>query len=332
MRALVTGGSGFVGYHVTRALLEQGVQVSVLVRPTSDRSALANLPVNLVIGTLDDEPSLVQAVRNMDLLFHVAADYRLWVPNYGAMYDVNVSGTLRLLRAAVTAGVSRIVYTSSAVTVACPPGQLGTEQDFLPLAACRSGYQRTKVLAEEAVWHLIKQGAPITIVNPSTPIGAGDRRPTPTGKLIVDFLNGNLPAYLDARFNWVSVEDVAVGHWLASTRGRVGERYILGHQNWTLSEFLAVLSEVSGQPAPRIRIPYSVAYAAGAVGELIGKLTRTEPRASLDGVRMARAPMRYDSSKAIKELGLPQSSLRFAAGEAVQWFRQHGYVTKGDRK
>lgn len=329
MRALVTGATGFVGYHVTKALVEQGIQVSVLVRPTSDLSALAEMPVKPIVGSLADEPALGRSVRDMDLLFHVAADYRLWVPNYRAMHDVNVTGTIRLLRAASAAGVSRIVYTSSAVTVACNDGRPGTESDFMPLGSCRSAYQRTKVVAEQAVWRLIEEGAPITIVNPSTPIGSHDRRPTPTGKLIVDFLNQRLPAYLDARFNWVSVEDVAAGHWLAAVKGRIGDRYILGNQNWTLGQFLSLLAEVSDLPAPRTRIPYSVAYAAGMIGEAIAKLSRREPRASLDGVRMARDPMQYDSSKAVRELGFSQSSVRYAVKEAVQWFREHGYVQKG---
>lgn len=329
MRVLVTGATGFVGAHVARVLVDQGHDVLTLVRPTSDLGALADLPVKPILGSLTDHSSLERAVRGIDLLFHVAADYRLWVPDPQAMHDVNVGGTLRLLEAAWKAGVGRIIYTSSAVTVACSADRLGTEADFLPLDACRSTYQRTKVLAEQAVWRLIRQGAPITIVNPSTPIGSLDRRPTPTGRLIVDFLNGRLPAFLDAIFNFVHVGDVAKGHWLAADKGRVGERYILGHQNLSLGEFLQILAEVSGQPAPRMKIPYAVAYMAGVFGELSSRLTGREPRASLDGVRMASIPMRYDSSKAVKELGLPQTSLQAAAEEAVQWFRTNGYVTKG---
>jgi dihydroflavonol-4-reductase len=227
--------------------------------------------------------------------------------------------------------VKRIVYTSSTVTVRGSTDQgLGTEEDFLwSSSEARSVYQRTKILAEQAAWRLIAQGAPITIVNPSTPIGACDRRPTPTGRLIVDFLNGRLPAFLNAVFNFVHVGDVATGHWLAAEKGRIGERYILGGHNLSLSDFLQLLAKVSGRPAPRIKIPYAVAYMAGAVGELTGRLTGREPRASLDGVRMASLPMRYDSSKAVKELGLPQTPLEAAVEEAVHWFRQHGYVTQG---
>jgi dihydroflavonol-4-reductase len=278
---------------------------------------------------LSDRSSLERAVRGIDLLFHVAADYRIWVPDPKVMHDVNVDGTLRLLEAAITSGVRHIVYTSSAVTVACTNERAGTETDFLPLEACQSTYQRTKVLAEQAVWRLIRSGAPITIVNPSTPIGAMDRRPTPTGRLIVDFLNGRLPAYLDALFNWVHVGDVGMGHWLAAEKGRVGERYILGYDNLLLGDFLQILSQVSGRPAPRMKIPYAVAWMAGAVGELTGRLSGREPRATLDGVRMASIPMRYDSSKAVKELGFPQTPLHTAAVEAVEWFRTHGHITTG---
>jgi dihydroflavonol-4-reductase len=290
---------------------------------------LAGLPVKTVVGSLTDRSSLKSSVQDIDLLFHVAADYRFWVPDPKVMHDVNVGGTIRLLETAITSGVRRIVYTSSAVTVACTSERAGTETDFLAPEACQSIYQRTKVLAEQVVWGLIRSGAPITIVNPSTPIGAMDRRPTPTGRLIVDFLNGRLPAYLDAVFNWVHVGDVGMGHWLAAEKGRVGERYILGHENLLLGDFLQILSQISGRPAPRMKIPYAVAWMAGAVGELSGRLSGREPRATLDGVRMASIPMRYDSSKAIKELGFPQTPLRTAAAESVEWFRTHGHLTTG---
>ena len=329
MRVLVTGATGFVGANVTRVLIEQGHNVSALVRPTSDRVALAGLSVAPIVGSLTDHQSLERAVQDVEVLFHVAADYRFWVPDPQTMHDVNVEGTLRLLEAAATAGVRRIVYTSSAVAVQCSGDRLGTEEDFVKPDETRSVYQRTKVLAEQAVWRLIGQGAPITIVNPSTPIGAFDRRPTPTGRLIVDFLNGRLPAFLNAAFNFVHVSDVAMGHWLAAHKGRIGERYILGGQNLSLSDFLDLLAKVSGQAAPRIKIPYAVAYMAGAVGELTGRLTGQEPRASLDGVRMASLPMQYDSRKAVQELGLPQTPLQKAVEEAVQWFQQHGYITRG---
>jgi dihydroflavonol-4-reductase len=185
------------------------------------------------------------------------------------------------------------------------------------------------VLAEQAVWELIAQGLPITIVNPSTPIGAGDRRPTPTGRLIVDYLTGRLPAFLDTALNWVSVEDVAAGHWLAAKEGRIGERYILGNSNLSLGEFFRILADVSGQPAPKVRIPYAVAWIAALVGNLYGRMTAREPQATLDGVRMAGLPMLYNSRKAVEQLGFPQTPIRKAVGEAVEWFRKNGYTNKG---
>ena len=321
-----------MGTHLAHVVIDQGHDVCALVRPTSNLDTLAGLPVTPILGSLTDPSSLERAVRGIDLLFHVAADYRFWVPDPRTMHDVNVGGTERLLEAAWKAGVGRIVYTSSAVTVACSADRLGTEADFLPLDACRSTYQRTKVLAEQAVWRLIRDGAPITIVNPSTPIGSLDRRPTPTGRLIVDFLNGRLPAFLNATFNFVHVGDVAHGHWLAADKGRVGERYILGHRNMSLGEFLEALAAVSEQAAPRMKIPYAVAYMAGVFGELSGRLTGHEPRASLDGVRMAGHPMQYDSQKAVKELGLPRTPVEAAIEEAVQWFRQHGYIAQGGQR
>jgi len=325
MQALVTGGTGFVGSHVVRALLQQGVEVRALVRPTSDLAALAGLPVETIQGNLMDSESMRKAVKGIDLLFHVAADYRLWVPDPQQMYATNVTGTAELLRAAAEAGVRRAVYTSSVVTVDCSKN-VGTEADFLKLGDCRSMYQRTKVLAEQAVWEFIRQGMPVTIVNPSALIGSCDRRPTPTGRLIVDYLSGRLPAFMDTILNWVSVEDVAHGHWLAATMGRVGERYILSHTNLSLGEFLAILADVSGQPPPRMRIPYPVAYVAGAVGSAWAQVTKREPQATLDGVRMAGQPSRYDCSKARGELGFSPTPIRKSAEAAVTWFRTHGYV------
>lgn len=318
--ALVTGGTGFLGGHVVRELLAQECEVRALVRPTSDRSELKALPVKFVTGDLRDPSSLEEAVKGADLVFHGAADYRFFVPDVEAMRQVNVDGTVALCRAAVEAGVSRIVYTSSAATVRCPDGKPGTEDDFMTADECQSTYQRTKVLAEQAVWQMIGEGAPITIVNPSTFIGAGDRRPTPTGRMIADYLSGKLPAYVGAVMNWVAVADVARGHWLAATRGRPGERYILANADLPLSELFGILSEVSGRPAPRVKIPYAVAYAAGAFGDAWGRLTGAEPRATLDGARMTRHPMRYTPKKAVEELGFPQTPIRLAAQEAVQWF------------
>lgn len=326
MLAFVTGGTGFVGAHVIHALVERKVDVLALVRPRSARQLLAGLPVQFVEGDLSTVESFKNALQGVDCLFHVAADYRLWVPDPRHMHAVNVQGTERLIQAAHEAKIGRIIYTSSAVTVRVPANRPGTEEDFETPGDCRSTYQRTKVLAEQAVWRLIRAGAPVTIVNPSTPLGSGDRRPTPTRRLIVYYLNRRLPAFLDAHLNWVDVRDVAAGHWLAATRGAVGQRYILGHQNLALAEFFEMLAGVSGVPAPRVRIPYAVAYLAGLAGSTWGRISGREPRAILDGVRSARVPMQYNSTKAVTELGLPQTSIALAATEAVHWFRRHGYA------
>lgn len=297
-----------------------------MVRSSSDCSSLAGLSVETITGDLTDAPSLRRAVEGMDWVFHVAADYRLWVPDPERMHAVNVEGTVKLLRAAGEAGVSKVVHTSSVATVRASGDVPGTEADYLTPAESRSTYQRTKVLAEQAVRELIAEGLPITIVNPATPVGTGDRRPTPTGRLIVDYLTGKLPAYLDTTLNWISVEDVAIGHWLAATKGTVGERYILGNRNLSMSELFAILEEVSGRPAPKMRVPYAVAYMAAVVGNAYGKMTGREPQASLDGVRMAGTSMRYDSTKAVRELDLPQTPIHGAVSDAVTWYRTHGYT------
>ncbi|MCZ6689175.1 MAG: NAD-dependent epimerase/dehydratase family protein [Planctomycetota bacterium] len=329
MRALVTGGTGFIGGHLVRVLLRQGTQVRILHRPTSDTSTLGDLPVDWIPGDLSDPASLKKAVHGMDLVFHLAADLRMAVPRPRRMHRTNVDGTVELLRAARDAGVSRIVCTSSAVTVKCSEEHLGSERDFVEPGECRSTYQLTKVLAERAVWEMIRDGAPITIVNPSTVIGGQDRRPTPTGRLIADFLEGRLPGYLDALLNWVCVEDVAMGHWLAATKGRVGERYLLCKETLTLAQFLQILSDVADRPMPAMKIPYAVAYLAGIFGTAWTRLTHREPQATLDGVRMAAMPMRYDGSKAREELELPQTPIRTGVERAVEWFRSDEYATRG---
>lgn len=321
MRTLVTGGTGFIGAHVVGTLLEQGAQVRVLRRPTTDTSALDGRPVEWVDGDLDDAASLRRAVSGMSVVFHLAADYRLAVPRPRRMHQANVDGTVRLLRAAGEAGVPRIVYTSSAATVKCSQDRPANEQDFLAPGECRSTYQLTKVLAEGAVWDLIRQGAPITVVNPSTVIGPGDRRPTPTGRMIVDFLGGRMPGFLDAVMTWVCVEDVARGHWLAATRGETGQRYILAGETLSLDRFLQILAEVSGRRRPRLRIPYGVAYAAGMAGTAWSRVSGREPQATLDAVRMSATPMIYDGTKAARELGLPSTPIRVGVEKAVDWYQ-----------
>ena len=287
-------------------------------------------------GELAEPTALRRAVRGMDVVFHLAADYRLAGRAPGRMHTTNVDGTTRVLRAAADAGVERIIYTSSAVTVRCPHGgktaAAGTEEDFVEPHECRGVYQLTKVVAEQVAWRMIGEGAPITIVNPSTAIGPGDRRPTPTGRLIVEYLKGHVPAFLDAEVNVVHVDDVARGHWLAATRGESGRRYILANENLSLGRFFEILSEVSGRPAPRLRIPYVVAFASGIAGTAWSRVVGGEPLASLDGVRMARIPMRYDSGRARRELGLRQTPIRTAMEEAVAWFEGPAFGNAGRRR
>lgn len=321
MHALVTGATGFVGNHVVRALVRRDVDVGVLIRPTSNRSVLADLPVQAVEGYLTEPSTLTEACQGMNLVVHVAADYRLWVPDPGRMYDVNVTGTDNLIIAAVRAGVDCIVCTSSAVTVGTREDRAATEADFIETEPHRSTYQATKVQAdkvqaERAAWEWIRCGVQITIVNPSTVIGPGDRQPCPTGRLILEFVAGQLPAYLNATLSWIDVRDVAEGHWLAATLGRVGQRYLLAHENLTVGQFLAMLAETCGMPVPCWRIPYALACAVGGISELLARWMGGEPRATRAGVRMTTVPMRYDSSKAVNELGLPQTPFRIAVADA----------------
>ena len=330
MKALVTGGTGFIGSHVARKLVAEKVPVRCLIRDSSKRANLAGLDVEYVTGDLADAASLKRALQGCDTLFHVAADYRLWAPHPEEMDRINVEGTRDLLRAAAEAGVKKIVYTSSVAAVGRPQtnGHLGIgTEDLDPTPEQLVGpYKRSKFLSDKLVRDFARDGLPVVLVNPSAPIGSHDIKPTPTGKMIVDFLNGKMPAYVDTGMNFIAVEDVAAGHWLACQKGRAGERYILGNKNITLKAFLDTLARLSGRPAPRIRIPYAVAYLAGAVSTGLSHLTRREPMIPLDAVRMAHEPMYYDASKAVRELGLPQTPIEEAIRKAVDWFRANGYV------
>jgi len=330
MKALVTGGTGFIGSHVVRKLLAERIPVRCLVRGASARANLSGLGVDIMVGDLAEPESLKRALQGCDLLFHVAADYRLWAPKPAELERTNVQGTRDLLRAAADARVQKIIYTSSVAAVGRPEtnGQLGIgteEMDPSPEQLVGS-YKRSKFYSDKLARDLAREGLPVILVNPSAPIGTHDIKPTPTGKMIVDFLNGKMPAYVDTGMNFIDVEDVAAGHWLAFQKGRVGERYILGHQNLTLKDFLDRLARVSGRAAPRIRIPYAVAYLAGAVSTGLSYLTNRQPTIPLDGVRMAHEPMYYDASKAVRELGLPQTPIEEAIRKAVDWFKSNGYV------
>ncbi len=328
--ALVTGGTGFVGANVVRELLRAGATVRVLARAGGERRALAGLPVEIAEGDLRDPPSMRRAVAGAATVFHVAADYRLWAPDPRALYATNVEGTRGLLEAAAAAGVRRIVYTSTVGALGLPKsGEPGTEDTPVTLADMVGPYKRSKFLAEQVALEFAHAGAPVVIVNPSAPVGPWDVKPTPTGQMIVDFLEGRMFGSLDTGLNVVHVRDVARGHLLAAERGRAGEKYILGHANLALTQIFALLAGITGRRAPRLRVPYAVAWLAAAGMEGAARLTRRPPRVPLTAVRMAKKRMFFSPAKAVRELGLPQTEVREALADAVTWFAEHGYARAG---
>jgi dihydroflavonol-4-reductase len=330
MTTLVTGATGFVGSHVVRQLVERGEPVRVLVRPASAMGALDGLGVEVARGDLRDVSAVRSAMRGVRRVFHVGADYRLWARNPAEIYETNVLGTRNIL-SAVDAGVERVVYTSTVATIAVPRDRLPDETTDASLDEMIGHYKRSKFLAERAVLDAATRGVPVVIVNPTAPVGPGDWRPTPTGTVILDFLRRRLPAYVQTGLNVAPVEDIARGHLLAADQGRVGERYLLGGRNMTLKEILDALATISGQRAPRICLPWSVAMALGYADRLVASVRGREPRIPLDGVRMARHVMWVDSTKAERELGFQSGSVESALERAVGWYRQNGYVPSGGR-
>jgi dihydroflavonol-4-reductase len=328
MKALVTGSTGFVGAAVTRCLLERGGDVRVLVRRDSDLRNLEGLKVEQAYGDLRDVASLRQALAGCRHLYHVAAHYALWAPDPQIFYDINVTGTRNLMEMARDSGVERIVYTSTIGAIGLPAaGGPGTEETPVALEQMVGHYKRSKFLAEQEVRKLARAGLPVVIVNPSAPVGVRDIRPTPTGQVIVDFMKGRMPAYIETGMNLVDVDDVAVGHFLAMEKGRIGERYILGNRNLMLREVFAILSRLTGVPAPAIKLPrWSILLLAYANQWLADYVTHQPPRIPLDGVKMAKYVMHYDCSKALRELGLPQTPVEVALEKAVRWFRDHRYA------
>ena len=320
---LVTGATGFVGWHVARKLLDRGVRVRVLARDPSRVRELEG--AEAVQGDLRDPDSLAGAVAGCETLYHVAADYRLWVRDAREMFASNVDGTRNILEAARRAGVERAVYTSTVGCIGIPPGGAGDERTPVSERDMTGAYKLSKFRAERVALDFAEKGFPVVIVNPTAPVGDHDFKPTPTGKIIVDYLKGAMPAYLDTGLNLVDVADVAEGHLLACERGRPGERYILGCRNMTLAEIFQALEKISGIPAPRRRIPYALAYAAGVVTTAVARLTGGEPRAPLDAVRMARKKMFVSHEKAARELGYSPGPVEEALKRAVEWFRGNGY-------
>jgi dihydroflavonol-4-reductase len=333
MKCFVTGASGFIGANLVHELVARGHQVRALLRPGSDTRGLNGVAFETVPGDLADGECLKAGLAGCDWCFHVAASYHLWLRDYGPMYAANVIGTRAVLEAAAAAGCSRIIYTSTVGCIGLPQPANGkiqpTDESATTLESQMSNhYKRSKWQAEQVALELARRGLPVVIVNPSAPVGPRDVKPTPTGQVIVDFLNRAMPAYLDTGLNWVHVRDVAAGHALAAEKGRVGERYILGHAegNWTMQQTFAVLAEITGLPAPRLRIPYWVALAAAHVNETVSSFTGKPPKAPLAGVRMAKYKMFFNPAKAVRELGLPQTPPRQALAEAVEWFKANGYL------
>jgi len=328
MTTLVTGATGFVGSHVARQLLAAGHHVRVLVRRSSNQRALKGLAVERIEGDLLDSVSLERAVRGVHSVFHAAADYRLWTRNPQEIYAANVDGTRRLFEAASQAGVHGIVYTSTVATIAVPShgDTLPNEETRATLDQMIGHYKRSKFLAELEAFKAAAAGVPVVVVNPTAPVGPGDWKPTPTGRIIVDFLNGKMPAYVDTGLNVVGVEDVAAGHLLAAERGRIGERYILGGRNMTLKEILGTLALIAGRRAPRVRLPHAVALAAGYADEFVARITGREPHIPVEGVKMARHRMFVESDKAARELGYKPAAAELALASAVRWYEENSYI------
>ena len=333
MICFVTGASGFIGANLVHELRARGHEVKALLRSESDLRGLRGADFERVDGDVSDREKLKFAMRDCDWCFHVAASYHLWLRDYQPMYAANVEGTRNVIEAAASAGCSRIVYTSTVGCIGLPKilnGKITPTDETTPVSETQMSnhYKISKWQAEQVARELAAKGLPVVIVNPSAPVGPRDVKPTPTGKVIVDFLNRKMPAYLDTGLNWVHVRDVAIGHILAAEKGRIGERYILGNAdgNWTMKEAFAVLEKITGIPAPKFQVPYSVALLAAHVDETISKFSGKTPKAPLAGVRMAKYKMFFNPAKAIRELGLPQTPPEKAFADAVEWFRDKGYV------
>jgi dihydroflavonol-4-reductase len=331
LRAFVTGATGFLGSHVARVLADEGAQLRLLVRPASDLRNIADLNAEHAQGDLRDPASFERAMAECEAVFHVAADYRLWVRDPEQMYRSNVEGTRGLLEAARRQGVRRIVYTSSVATMGFANGNanghLTDENSPVSLGEMIGHYKRSKFMAEQAAVEAAQSGIDVVIVNPTTPIGERDIKPTPTGRIVLDFLKRKFPAYVDTGLNLVDATECARGHVLALEKGKTGERYILGGENLTLKQILDRLGAITGLPSPSLKVPYVMALATGVVDEMVtGRLLRREPRATIDAVRMGRKKMFVSSAKAERDLGWRQVSVESALRRAVDWFRAYGYV------
>jgi dihydroflavonol-4-reductase len=328
MKCFVTGATGFLGSHVARQLLAAGAELRLLMRPTSRLDNITDLPAERVVGDLRDAESLRKGMSDCEYVFHVAADYRLWARNGQELYESNVDGTKNILQAARDSGVRRVIYTSSVATMGFGNnGHLTDEQSPVNLDNMIGDYKRSKFMAERVVIEAGLAGQNVVMVNPTTPIGERDIKPTPTGQIVVDFLKKKFPAYVDTGLNLVDVVDCADGHLLAMEKARPGERYILGSENLTLKQILDKLGDITGLPSPNIKVPYGVALAAGAWGSVVvGGMMKREPRATIEAVQMSRKKMFVSSSKAERELGWKPRGVDDALRRAAEWFQAHGYA------
>jgi len=324
----VTGAAGFIGFHVVNVLKQENLHVIAFVRKGSNSSILKSLDVELIEGDVRDYDSVCRALKGCQQLYHLAADYRLWVPDPKPMYETNVGGTRNIMQAALQRGIERVIYTSTVGTLATSSaGKPSDENSRAELKEMVGHYKRSKFVAEQETYQFIQKGVPVVIVSPSTPIGPMDRKPTPTGKIIVDFLNGRIPAYLDTGLNFVDVEDVAMGHFLASRNGRIGQKYILGGENITLRQFFESLARMTQGKPPKVRLPYFPVLMAAYLNEALSRwVTKVPPRIPLTGVKMARKYMFFDSSNAVRDLHMPQNPIERAMEKAITWFRNNGYV------
>ncbi len=332
MTTLVTGAAGFLGSHVTRQLVARGESVRVLMRASSNNRAISDLSLEYVTGDLRDATSLERAMHGMKRVFHVAADYRLWAKNPQEIYDSNVGGTKNLLGAAKSAGIEQLVYTSTVATIAVDRPELPNEFTGARLDEMIGHYKRSKWMAEQEVLAAAREGLPALVAMPTTPVGPWDWKPTPTGKIILDFLNGKMPGYVETGLNFVGAEECAAGHLLVSEKGKVGERYLLGAENLTLKGLLDVLARITGLRAPSMKIPHGVALGVAYVESAFSRLVGKEPQIPVEGVKIAQHKMFVDASRAVRELGFQPGSVTSALERAVRWYQANGYVKPGRAK
>jgi dihydroflavonol-4-reductase len=332
MTTLVTGAAGFLGSHVTRQLVARGDEVRVLLRPSSTNRAIADLSLEYVTGDLRDPASLDRAMKGVKRVFHVAADYRLWAKRSREIYDSNVGGTKNLLDAARRARVEQLIYTSTVAAIAVDRPQLPNESTDAKLEEMVGHYKRSKWMAEREALNAAKSGLPVIVAMPTTPVGPWDWKPTPTGKIILDFLNGKMPGYVETGLNFVGVEECAAGHLLLAEKGKVGERYLLGGENLTLKAMLDRLAKITGLRAPMLKIPHGLALGVAYANTMFSRLVGREPGIPIEGVKIARHMMFVDCSRAKRELGFQAGPVSAALERAVRWYEANGYIAKGRAK